>query len=71
VLGRTDDVMTMSGHRIATAQIESALVGHHGVAEAAVIGATDEYTGQGICATPSEPACRPDRIYAGPGRTRS
>ncbi|MEZ0363726.1 acetate--CoA ligase [Mycobacterium sp. pUA109] len=50
VLGRIDDVMNVSGHRISTAEVESALVGHSGVAEAAVVGATDEQTGQGICA---------------------
>ncbi|WP_193046676.1 acetate--CoA ligase [Mycolicibacterium baixiangningiae] len=50
VLGRIDDVMNVSGHRISTAEVESALVGHNGVAEAAVVGASDEQTGQGICA---------------------
>ena len=50
VLGRIDDVMNISGHRISTAEVESALVGHSGVAEAAVVGATDETTGQAICA---------------------
>lgn len=50
VLGRIDDVMNVSGHRISTAEVESALVGHSGVAEAAVVGATDAQTGQGICA---------------------
>jgi acetyl-CoA synthetase len=50
VLGRIDDVMNVSGHRISTAEVESALVGHSGVAEAAVVGATDETTGQAICA---------------------
>jgi acetyl-CoA synthetase len=50
VLGRIDDVMNVSGHRISTAEVESALVGHSGVAEAAVVGANDETTGQGICA---------------------
>jgi acetyl-CoA synthetase len=50
VLGRIDDVMNVSGHRISTAEVESALVGHSGVAEAAVVGATDDHTGQGICA---------------------
>ncbi|MAU83894.1 acetate--CoA ligase [Gordonia sp. Z-3] len=50
VLGRVDDVMNISGHRISTAEVESALVGHAGVAEAAVIGAADETTGQGIVA---------------------
>ncbi len=50
LLGRIDDVMNVSGHRISTTEVESALVGHSGVAEAAVVGATDETTGQGICA---------------------
>jgi acetyl-CoA synthetase len=50
VLGRIDDVMNISGHRISTAEVESALVGHSGVAEAAVVGATDQQTGQAICA---------------------
>ncbi len=50
VLGRIDDVMNVSGHRISTAEVESALVGHSHVAEAAVVGATDEHTGQAICA---------------------
>jgi acetyl-CoA synthetase len=50
VLGRIDDVMNVSGHRISTAEVESALVGHSGVAEAAVVGASDEQTGQAICA---------------------
>ena len=50
VLGRIDDVMNVSGHRISTAEVESALVGHAGVAEAAVVGATDDHTGQAICA---------------------
>ncbi|WP_068279710.1 acetate--CoA ligase [Aldersonia kunmingensis] len=50
VLGRVDDVMNVSGHRISTAEVESALVGHTAVAEAAVVGAADETTGQGIVA---------------------
>ncbi|MFI6866800.1 acetate--CoA ligase [Nocardia sp. NPDC050406] len=50
VLGRVDDVMNVSGHRISTAEVESALVGHASVAEAAVVGATDATTGQGIVA---------------------
>jgi acetyl-CoA synthetase len=50
VLGRIDDVMNVSGHRLSTAEVESALVGHSGVAEAAVVGATDDTTGQAICA---------------------
>ncbi|KIQ14325.1 acetate--CoA ligase [Rhodococcus sp. MEB064] len=50
VLGRVDDVMNVSGHRISTSEVESALVSHHGVAEAAVVGAADDTTGQGIVA---------------------
>ncbi|MEE3752285.1 acetate--CoA ligase [Mycobacterium intracellulare] len=50
VVGRIDDVMNVSGHRLSTAEVESALVGHAAVAEAAVVGATDETTGQAICA---------------------
>ncbi|HEY5857177.1 MAG TPA: acetate--CoA ligase, partial [Aldersonia sp.] len=50
VLGRVDDVMNISGHRISTAEVESALVGHSGVAEAAVVGAADATTGQAIVA---------------------
>ncbi|WAJ44903.1 acetate--CoA ligase [Mycobacterium sp. Aquia_216] len=50
VLGRIDDVMNVSGHRISTAEVESALVGHSGVAEAAVVGVSDDTTGQAICA---------------------
>lgn len=50
VLGRVDDIMNVSGHRISTAEVESVLVGHAGVAEAAVVGATDAATGQSICA---------------------
>jgi acetyl-CoA synthetase len=46
VLGRVDDVMNVSGHRLSTAELESALVAHPWVAEAAVVGATDELTGQ-------------------------
>jgi acetyl-CoA synthetase len=48
VLGRVDDVMNISGHRISTAEVESALVDHPSVAEAAVVGATDATTGQAI-----------------------
>ena len=50
LLGRVDDVMNVSGHRISTTEVESALVSHPDVAEAAVVGATDETTGQGIVA---------------------
>jgi len=47
-LGRVDDVMNVSGHRISTTEVESALVDHPAVAEAAVVGATDATTGQAI-----------------------
>jgi acetyl-CoA synthetase len=50
LLGRVDDVMNVSGHRISTTEVESALVSHPRVAEAAVVGATDPTTGQGIVA---------------------
>jgi acetyl-CoA synthetase len=50
LLGRVDDVMNISGHRISTTEVESALVSHPTVAEAAVVGAKDETTGQGIVA---------------------
>ncbi len=47
-MGRIDDVMNVSGHRISTAEVESALVDHHAVAEAAVVGKNDDLTGQAI-----------------------
>jgi acetyl-CoA synthetase len=50
LLGRVDDVMNVSGHRISTTEVESALVSHEAVAEAAVVGAQDAMTGQGIVA---------------------
>ena len=50
LLGRVDDVMNISGHRISTTEVESALVSHPSVAEAAVVGAADDVTGQGIVA---------------------
>jgi len=50
VLGRVDDVMNVSGHRLSTAEIESALVRHEAVAEAAVIGRPHEITGQAVVA---------------------
>ncbi|WP_432558733.1 acetate--CoA ligase [Granulicoccus sp. GXG6511] len=50
LLGRVDDVMNVSGHRMSTAEIESSLVGHEAVAEAAVVGASDPTTGQAIVA---------------------
>ncbi|HEX8804872.1 MAG TPA: acetyl-coenzyme A synthetase, partial [Acidimicrobiales bacterium] len=48
LLGRVDDVMNISGHRISTTEVESALVDHPAVAESAVIGAADAVTGQAI-----------------------
>ncbi|GAA1449570.1 acetate--CoA ligase [Leifsonia poae] len=50
LLGRVDDVMNVSGHRLSTAEIESALVAHPMTAEAAVVGAADETTGQAVVA---------------------
>ena len=50
LMGRVDDVMNVSGHRISTTEVESALVSHESIAEAAVVGAADPLTGQGIVA---------------------
>ncbi|WP_417561846.1 acetate--CoA ligase [Microbacterium sp.] len=50
LLGRVDDVMNVSGHRLSTTEIESALVAHESVAEAAVVGAVDEMTGKAVVA---------------------
>jgi acetyl-CoA synthetase len=50
ILGRVDDVMNVSGHRLSTMEVESALVKHPAVAEAAVVGRPDELTGQAVCA---------------------
>jgi len=50
ILGRVDDVMNVSGHRLSTMEIESVLVKHPSVAEAAVVGRPDEMTGQAVCA---------------------
>src|SRR5690625_7359736 len=50
IMGRVDDVMNVSGHRLSTSEIESALVSHPSVAEAAVVGATDPTTGQAVVA---------------------
>jgi acetyl-CoA synthetase len=50
VIGRIDDVLNVSGHRMSTAEIESAVVSHRRVAECAVIGQSDEDTGQAVCA---------------------
>jgi acetyl-CoA synthetase len=50
IIGRVDDVVNVSGHRLSTAEVESAIVSHPKVAESAVIGQSDEDTGQSICA---------------------
>jgi acetyl-CoA synthetase len=50
IIGRIDDVVNVSGHRLSTAEVESAIVSHQLVAEAAVIGQSDEDSGQAICA---------------------
>ncbi len=50
ILGRVDDVMNVSGHRLSTMEVESALVRHPAVAESAVVGKPDEITGQAVCA---------------------
>jgi acetyl-CoA synthetase len=50
LLGRVDDVMNIAGHRLSTIEVESALVDHPSVAEAAVVGKTDDLTGQAIFA---------------------
>lgn len=60
IKGRVDDVINVSGHRMSTAEIESALVGHPGVAETAVVGAPDEMTGQSITAFV---ALKPDYVH--------
>jgi len=64
ILGRVDDVMNVSGHRLSTMEIESALVKHPAVAEAAVVGKPDELTGQAVCAfvTLKEGAYDPDQL---------
>ena len=50
VMGRVDDVVNVAGHRLGTAEIESVLVAHEGVAEAAVVGRPDELKGQALVA---------------------
>jgi acetyl-CoA synthetase len=50
VMGRVDDVINVSGHRLSTMEVESALVSHDKVVEAAVVGRPDDTTGQAICA---------------------
>ena len=61
VIGRIDDVVNVSGHRLSTAEVESAIVAHEKVAEAAVIGQSDEDTGQAICAFVTLAAATPSR----------
>ena len=51
ILGRVDDVMNVSGHRLSTMEVESALVRHPAVAEAAVVGKPHEITGQAVAAS--------------------
>lgn len=48
IRGRVDDVVNVSGHRLSTAEIEAALIEHHSIAEAAVVGINDELTGQAV-----------------------
>jgi acetyl-CoA synthetase len=50
ILGRVDDVINVSGHRLSTMEVESSIVSHEKVAEAAVVGRPDDVTGQAICA---------------------
>ncbi len=50
IMGRLDDVLNVSGHRLGTAEVESALVSHHTTAEAAVVGMPHEIKGQGLYA---------------------
>ncbi|SMH46167.1 acetyl-coenzyme A synthetase [Rathayibacter oskolensis] len=65
LLGRVDDVMNVSGHRLSTAEIESALVSHPVVAEAAVVGAADETTGQAVVAFVIAKASQADALAEG------
>ncbi|KZX21422.1 acetate--CoA ligase [Rathayibacter tanaceti] len=65
LLGRVDDVMNVSGHRLSTAEIESALVSHPVVAEAAVVGAADETTGQAVVAFVIAKASRAEELADG------
>lgn len=65
LLGRVDDVMNVSGHRLSTAEIESALVSHPVVAEAAVVGAADETTGQAVVAFVIAKASQAEALASG------
>lgn len=62
LLGRVDDVMNVSGHRLSTAEIESSLVAHPWTAEAAVVGASDETTGQAVVAFVILKASQADQV---------
>ncbi|MFT5152929.1 MAG: acetyl-CoA synthetase [Planctomycetota bacterium] len=66
ILGRVDDVINISGHRLSTMEVESALVSHESVCEAAVVGRPDDITGQAICAfvTPDTSANPGDALKA-------
>jgi acetyl-CoA synthetase len=66
LLGRVDDVMNVSGHRISTTEVEHALVGHPAVAEAAVVGASDATTGQAIVAFVTVKSAGSDEATQGP-----
>ncbi len=65
LLGRVDDVMNISGHRVSTTEVESALVDHPSVAEAAVVGAKDDTTGQAIIAFVTVKAGQPQDAQTG------
>ena len=64
ILGRVDDVINVSGHRLSTMEVESSLVAHESVVEAAVVGRPDDLTGQAIVAfvTPSKDACTGEEL---------
>ena len=65
ILGRVDDVINVSGHRLSTMEIESALVSHIAVVEAAVVGRPDEISGEALCAFVTlGPGARPSPILA-------
>ena len=66
IMGRVDDVLNVSGHRLSTMEVESALVSHDAVVEAAVVGRPDDLTGEAICAfvTPAAGAAADDGLKA-------
>jgi acetyl-CoA synthetase len=63
-MGRIDDVLNVSGHRLGTMEVESALVSHELVAEAAVVGRPDDTTGEAICAFVVLKGARPEGAQA-------